>query len=230
MTRIIRAFLGLLLTTPMVGCAVFSVADVAVLALGAPWPNQNRSVKLSGYSLEPNSEQNATELLLAAIPSDEGNVYFTGRVEWTGLSTIRQSVLTVSQSMVAITDFNFLFLWWSEAHERYEVLIRLPITDIYSVELWTPGFATNIRLCHENDEITLGDELLIIDRNTTLRVLKSSGFIDADKTKELFLLLDSQLIAKPQPQDISGPCDEVSVPSEEAPLGFGNCDPAVEEC
>jgi hypothetical protein len=110
------------------------------------------------------------------------------------------------------------------------VLIRLPITDIYSVELWTPGFATNIRLCHENDEITLGDELLIIDRNTTLRVLKSSGFIDADKTKELFLLLDSQLIAKPQPQDISGPCDEVSVPSEEAPLGFGNCDPAVEEC
>jgi hypothetical protein len=220
MTRFIRAFLGLLLTTPLLGCALFSVADVAVLALGAPWPDQKRSVKLSGYSLKPNSEQNAAELLLAAVPPEEGNVYFTGRVEWTGLSTIKQSVLSVDQSMAAITDFNILFLWWSEAHERYEVLIRLPIKDIYSVELWTPGLATNIRLCYEKDEITLGDEALTIDRKTTLRVVKPSGFIDADKTKEVFSLLDSQLFAKPQPQDLPGPCDEVSVNSEELPLGF----------
>jgi hypothetical protein len=129
--------------------------------------------------------------------------------------------------MIAITDLNFLFLWWSEAHGRYDVLIRLPITNIYSIEIRrTHG----IRLCHEKDEITFRDEALSIDRKTTLKVLKSSAFVDADKTKELFLLLDSQLFVKPQPQDIPGPCDEVSVPSEEARPGFGNCDPAVEEC
>jgi hypothetical protein len=79
----------------------------------------------------------------------------------TGLSNIQQSVLTVNQSMSAITDSNIHFPWRSEANERFEVLLRLPFADIYSVELWNPGFARNTRICERKDEITLRDQALI---------------------------------------------------------------------
>lgn len=225
-----RSFLGLLLSIPLVGCGLVSVVDVAVLALGAPGVKPEQSVKLSGYSLSPGSEQNATELLLAAVPPEEGSVHFTGRVEWTGLSNMKQSVLSVNQSMSAITDFSFLFLWWSETNERYEVLIRLPFADIYSVELWTPGFATNIRICFEKDEIAFGDEAFAVDRKTTLRVLKSSGFIDEEKTRKAYTLLEKLLVAEQKPEKTQDPCNERSVPAEETPPEFEDCDPADEQC
>ena len=214
-----------MLTTPLAGCAVMSAAEVAVLILSVPGPAETGTVKLSGYSLGPVSSQEVTDLLLEAIPPDEGNVHFTGQIEWTGLSRLKQSFGELYQSMSAITDFNILFLWWSEANERYEVLMRLPFAEIYSIELWTPGFGTNIRFCLEKDEIPVGDEILGIDRRTTFRVMKPGVFTDAEKTEEIFKLLDSKVIKKTESQGQPNPCD-----AEEASTGFGQCDPAVEEC
>jgi len=132
--------------------------------------------------------------------------------------------------MGAITDFNMLVLWWSESNEQYEVLIRLPFTDIYSIELWTPGFGTAIRFCLARDEIPAGDKILDIDRKSTLRIMKPGVFIDAEKTEEVFVLLDTQFIRKTASQGQPNPCDEVPAPGEVSPIGFDNCDPAVEEC
>jgi hypothetical protein len=231
MYQFCRCFLGLLLTISMVGCGLISVADVAILALSAPVSIQKKSVKLSGYSLRSVPSEQETELLTEAIPPEDGKIHFTGRVEWTGLSSLKQSVLTVNQSVAAITDFNILFLWWSEASERYEVLIRLPFTEVYSIELWTPGFGTNIRFCHEKDEIPLGDQVLLIDRKTTLRVLTpGGGFVDAEKTREIFTLLDTQFIGESESQGQRNLCDEVPVSGEELPKGFGSCDPAAGDC
>jgi hypothetical protein len=230
MHQIYRCFLSLLLTTQLVGCAVISAAEVAVLVLSLPVPAKTGMVKLAGYSLGPVSSQEATDLLMEAIPPDEGTVYFTGRVEWTGLSRLKQSVGELYQSMGAITDFNILLLWWSESNERYEVLIRLPFAEIYSIELWTPGFGTAIRFCLETDEIPVGDEVLGIERRSTLRVMKRGVFIDAEKTEEIFKLLDSKLKTKTKSQGQPNPCDEVPVSGEEWPKGFGNCDPANEDC
>ena len=207
-----------------------SASDLAVLVLAMPGPVQTERVDLSGYSLGPVPSEEVTESILEAIPSEEGNVHFIGRIEWSGLSSVKQSVLTGSQSMAAITDLSIMFLWWSEVSERYEVLIRLAFTDIYSIQLWTPGFGTNIRFCHETDEIPLGDQFLTIERKTTLRVLKTSGFVDAEKTREVFLLLDNQLITRSESPSLQGPCDGAAVSGGESPRGFGNCDPALEEC
>jgi len=225
-------FVGLLLTFLLNGCGLVSVMDVAVLALSAPVPGSKKTANLpEGFSLKPSLPEDSTDLLLAAIPPEQGNVYFTGRVEWTGLSNLKQSVLAVNQSMSAITDFNILFLWWSEVHERYEVLIRLPFEDIYSVELWTPGFGTNIRFCHEEDEIQFADQSLPIDQKTVLRILKPNGwFIDAERTREVFTLLEGRIAKNTESQDLPSPCDQVVLLDEKAPKGFGNCDPAIEEC
>ena len=230
MHRLCRCFLVILPVALLAGCAVISVADVAVLALSFPGPVPEGTVKLSGYSLGPMSSEETTELLLEAIPPDEGTIHFTGRVEWTGLSKLNQSFGELHQAMSAITDFNILLLWWSESNEQYEVLIRLPFTDIYSIELWTPGFGAAIRFCLAKDEISVGDKILDIDRKSTLRVMKPSLFIDAEKTEELFVLLDTQFIRKTATQGQPNPCDVVPADSEDSPVGFGNCDPAVEEC
>lgn len=224
-------FVGLLLTFLLTGCGLVSVADVAVLALSAPVPGSKKTANLpEGFKLKPSLPEDSTDLLLAAIPPELGNIHFTGRVEWTGLSNLKQSVLSVNQSMSAITDFNILFLWWSEVHERYEVLIRLPLEDIYSVELWTPGFGTNIRLCHEKDEVQFADQSLPIDQKTVLRILKQNGFIDAERTREVFSLLEGRFAKMTESQDLPGPCDQLVFSDEEAPKGFGNCDPSIEEC
>jgi hypothetical protein len=223
MRQICRYFLGLLLTASVAGCAVMSAADVAVLVMTLPVPVQTGTVKLSGYSLKPASSEDATELILEAIPPDEGNVHFTGRVEWTGLRRLKQPVGALNQSMGAITDSNILFLWWNKAIERYEILIRLPFTEIYSIELWTPGFGTAIRFCHEMDEIPVGGEVLKIDRQSTLRIMKPGVFIDAEKTREVFVLLDTQLGKKTESPGLPDPCDESPASNEEHP-GFGESD------
>jgi len=224
-------FVGLLLTFLLNGCGVVSVVDVAVLALSAPVPGSKKTANLpEGFTLKPSVPEDSTDLLLAAIPPELGNVYFTGRVEWTGLSNLKQSVLAVNQSMSAITDFNILFLWWSEVNKRYEVLIRLPFEDIYSVELWTQGFGANIRFCHEKDEIPFADQSLLIDQKTILRIIKPNGFVDAERTREVFSLLEGRFAKNTESQDLPSPCDQVVFSGEEAPKGFGNCDPATEEC
>lgn len=221
----------LLLTFLLSGCSVISMVDVAVLTLAAPVPGSKKTTNLpEGFSLKPSSPEDPTNLLLAAIPPELGNVYFAGRVEWTGLSSLKQSVLAVNQSMGAITDLSILFLWWSESHERYEVLIRLPFDDIYSVELWTPGFGTNIRFCHEKGEIPFAEGALSIDPKTTLRILKPSGFVDADRTREVFSLLEQQFAEKTKSQGLQNPCDREVFSDEDTPTGFGNCDPVIEEC
>lgn len=231
MRKLHTKVVGLLLTVFLNGCGVISIIDVGVLALLAPVPGSKKTAELpEGFSLESSLPENSTDLLLAAIPPESGNVHFTGRVEWTGLSRLKQSFLTVNQSMSVITDSNILFLWWSDVRERYEVLLRLPLEDIYSIELWTPGLGTNIRFCHKTDEIPFGDEALLIDRKTTLRILTPTGFVDADRTREVFLLLDGQFVHKPDSQAVTGPCGQAIIPGEEPSIGFGNCDPSVEEC
>jgi len=67
---------------------------------------------------------------------------------------------------------------------------RLHYTETDKAVMWTLGFATNVRLCHEQDEVPVGDEVLAIDRKTTLRILSSGGFVDADETRAVYSLFD----------------------------------------
>jgi len=197
--------------------------DTAFLILSLPGPDGTGKVDLSGYSLGPISSDGAQELILSAVPAIEGEVYFTGRAQWTGLENVKQPRGHLIQSIVAITDFQILFIWWRESDERYKILIRLPYSDINSVGLNTAGLGAVIWFCHEDDVVLIGDKVISIDRKTRFNFLKSGIFGDTEKTKEAFLLLDKRVIPKEGLEHLPSPCEDVVVPGTEH-HGFGEDD------
>ena len=178
---------------------------------------------MSGYSLGPISSDGAQELILSAVPAIEGEVYFNGRAQWTGLENVKQPSGHLIQSIVAITDFQILFIWWRESDERYKILIRLPYSDINSVGLNTGGLGAVIWFCHEDDVVLIGDKVISIDRKTRFNFLKSGIFGDTEKTKEAFLLLDKRVMPKEGLEHLPSPCEDVVVPGTEH-HGFGEDD------
>jgi len=215
--------LSVLLIGPLAGCFPFSAMDAAFLILSLPVPDETGKVDMSGYSLGPISSDGAQELILSAVPAIEGEVYFTGRAQWTGLENVKQPSGHLIQSIVAITDFQILFIWWRESDERYKILIRLPYSDINSVGLNTGGLGAVIWFCHEDDVVLIGDKVISIDRKTRFNFLKSGIFGDTEKTKEAFLLLDKRVMPKEGLEHLPSPCEDVVVPGTEH-HGFGEDD------
>ena len=197
--------------------------DAAFLILSLPVPDETGKVDLSGYSLGPISSDGAQELILSAVPAIEGEVYFTGRAQWTGLENIKQPSSHLIQSIVAITDFQILFIWWRELDERYEILIRLPYSEIYSVDLKTPGLGALIKFCHEDEEIRIGDQNITIDQETNFNFLRSSIFGDAEKTKKAFVFLDKKITPKESLKHLPSPCED-DLESDTEHQGFAEDD------
>ena len=221
--RLMRKFrwfcLSALLIGPLSGCFPLSAMDVLIstapLILSLPAPGATEKVDLSGYSLGPISSDEAQELILSAVPAIEGEVYFTGRAEWSGLKDIKQPTSQLNQSIVAITDFQILFIWWRESDERYKILIRLPYSDIYSVNL-NSFIGAMVWFCHESNEVLIDDQVIFIDRKTNFNFTKKSGlFGDAEKTKEAFQLLNKKVMPKEGSEHLPSPCEEVVLPDGE---------------
>ena len=216
MTKFYLLITHVILVLSLTGCGA---ATVAMLVLSLPLGGiaHERLVEIPGYSLGPVSSDEFPALLHNAIPASAGVVYFTGRAQWTGLENVNQPSNSVVQSVAAITDFQVLFLWWSEQDERYEILIRLPYSEIYSLDLKTPGIGALIRVCHEDKEIMIGDQKLSIDQETNFNFLKSGFTGDAEKTKKAFVFLDKKIITK---EVLPSPCEEELKSDTEHP-GFG---------
>jgi len=209
--------LGALFFGPLSGC--IPVVDVVLLVAVLPGANEMEKVDLSDYSLGPISSDGAQELVLGAVPAIEEEVYFTGRAQWSGLRNIKQPTSQTSQSIVAFTDFEILFIWWREPDEQYLILMRLPYSDIYSVDLRTPFLGTFITLCLEGNEVLIADQVISIDRKTNFNFINSSR-VDAEKTKAAFQLLNKKVIPKEELENLPSACEEedVVVP------GFGEAD------
>lgn len=191
--------------------------DVALVVLSAPVPGPKNTAELpEGYTLAPLLPEHSTNLLLEAIPNNEGTIHYTGRVTWTGLKHLDSLKQPKLRSTIAITDFHLLFFWWNEQSERYEALIRLPYTEVYLEGLQDFGPLTSIKLCHEKPELMFDDQELTIDRETQLGVLNSANIRDKEKTKEVFTLLESLINQDEELGKPLSPCDE-----EIDPAGFG---------
>jgi len=197
--------------------------DAAFIVLSLPMPNDAGKIDLPGYSLGPVSSDGVQELVLNAIPASDGNVYFTGRGQWTGLENVNQPSSRMIQSIVGISDSQILFLWWREPDGPYETLIRLPYSEIYSVDLSTFGLGAVIKFCHEDNEILIGDQIISIDHETRFNFLKSGFFGDAEKTKEAFVFLENKIILKEGLEHLPSPCEDV-VESDAEDQGFGEDD------
>ena len=221
MTKFYFFILNVIFVLFLAGCGVATVTMLVLSLPGGTAPTQQ--VEFPGYTLGPISSDEFPALLHNAIPASEGDVYFTGRAQWTGLENVNQPSNQLIQSIVAITEFQILFLWWREQDERYEILILLPYSEIYSVDLKTPGFGALIKFCHEDNEILIGDQIISIDHETRFNFLKSGFFGDAEKTKEAFVFLENKIILKEGLEHLPSPCEDV-VESDAEDQGFGEDD------
>ena len=204
MTKFYLLIINVIFVLSLAGCGAASVALLVLsLPVGVTHPQQ---VEIPGYTLGPVSSDEFPALLHNAIPASEGDIYFTGRAQWTGLENVNQPSGKLIQSIVAITDFQILFLWWREQDERYEILILLPYSEIYSVDLKTPGFGALIKFCHKDDEIRIGDQNINIDQETSLNFL-GDIFGDAEKTKKVFVFLDKKITRKEGLEHLQSPCE-----------------------
>jgi hypothetical protein len=169
--------------------------------LGIP----DQPVKMPDYSLGPVSSVEFPDLLNDAIPVNEGEVHVFGKVHWTGFRDNRNypAVPRYIRAVAAITDTDILLLQWYEPEKRYEVVKRLPFTEILYVSKL--GSAA-IYLYFADRELSLGGTNYVIFGDTPfktfLQFTKPSGFsVDQEKTEAAFLILKEniELYEKPRP-------------------------------
>jgi len=212
-------FLGALLLVPLAGCVLFSAMDAVFLISALPAPVGESKVDLDGYVIGPTSSDEFQALLSNAIPAVEGKSLINGRAEWTALTNVKQPAHSVYQSVTVLTDFQMLFLWWHESREKYEILIRLPYSDVHSIEFKTPGLGTFIEICHKHTEIPIGDQTISIDRITRFSFLKSI-IVDREKTEQAFAILGQKIIPSVEMEQSPNPC-EGDPESDSEIIGFG---------
>ena len=212
--------LSVLLLAPLAGCYLFSAMDAVLLISALPAPDGERKVDLDGYVIGPTSSDEFQALLSNAIPAVEGKSLINGPAEWTGLTNVKQHAHSVYQSVTVLTDFQMLFLWWHESREKYEILIRLPYSDVHSIELKTPGLGTFIEICHKHTEIPIGDQTILINRITRFSFLKSRMFVSREKTEQAFAILGQKIIPSDELEQSPNPCGG-DPESDSEIIGFG---------
>ncbi len=220
MTRLGSFVLIAALLTPLAGCFPLSAVDVGLLVLSMPAGTGSGSVSLKGYTLGPVSSPEFPDLLRQAIPAGEGEVYITGRAQWTGLMKVRQPGFYAWQTVAATTDSALLFLWWHKDEERYKIMLRLPYADIESVTLEGTGRRTEIRLCHGVEEYAVGDQTLDINRLTRLQFMTAGGSWDFEMTESAFEILNEKIIHKEGLGSTPDACEEAEK-SDAENIGFG---------
>lgn len=211
--------LSVLLLLPLAGCWAVSAWQVAFTVMSLPAPDQEGKVKLEGYSIGPTDEEGFDQLVANAIPPPEGIPEMIGRAQWSGLYNVRQRKHI--QSVAAITDQQILFLWWHEVRERYEILIRVPWSEFHSIERDDSGVGTVLRFCLRNSDVPVGDQTIAIQHSTWFNYLKSGAFVDREKTRRAFEILNRHVT--PDPGQLPDPCQE-SPESDPEAAGFGEDD------
>jgi hypothetical protein len=200
--------LGLLTAGILAGCSVHGIALLSAVFPPFPVPGSEKTTEFpEGYSLGPNAPGDLSESILEAISSDEGSVYFAGRVFWTGMERFETKYKPHNAAIAAITDLHILFMWWSETDHSYKALIKIPHEEVYTVDLRTFGIRTSIKLCRENHPIFLDEESIFFGNETQIYVLTSTNSRDNEKTEEVFWLLDKLINQGRETSQPRSPCD-----------------------
>lgn len=213
--------LNVVLLVSLAGCFPLSALDVGLLVLSMPGGVGTGKTNLTGYTIGPVSSENFPDLLLKAIPDSEGEVNLFGRVQWTGLTNIKQSRFSILQTVAAFTNTDILSLWWYEEDEQYRILLRLPYSDIQSVSFEKSGFGATMKLCHNVGELLLEDQKYSIGQSTRLNFLNQNGMLeDAIKTEEAFGFLEDKIKPQEGLNSTPKPCEGDQQPAVEY-QGFG---------
>jgi len=216
MPRFYLLFLKVALLVSLTGCFPFSAMDVGFLVLSLPAGAGTGETDLTGYTIGPVSSEDFSDLLLNAIPASEGEVNLFGRVQWTGLTHIRQSRSSLLQTVAAFTNTDILSLWWYEEDQQYRILMRLPYSEIQSVSFEQYGFGATIKLCHEVGELLLEDQKYSIGQATRLNFLNQNGMLgDTIKTEAAFEFLEDKIKPQEGLNNTPKPCEGGQEPTIE---------------
>lgn len=208
--------LKVVLLASLTGCFPLSAMDITLLVLSVPGGVGSGQTDLTGYTIGPVSSEEFPELLLKAIPASEGEVNLFGRVQWTGLTNIKQSRFSHLQTVAAFTNTDILSLWWYEDDGQYRILLRLPYSEIQSVSFEKSGFGATIKLCHEVGELLLEDQQHSIGQATRLNFLNQNGMLgDTIKTEEAFEFLEGQIKPREGLNNTPEPCEGDQEPTNE---------------
>jgi hypothetical protein len=183
----------------LVGCVPLPIAGwVPVGGAGL------KTLDLPDYSRGPVSSEQFPDLVRKAIPPGEGTMHVFGSAEL----ILREGNRGVIVSAVAsLSDTAILVLMWHEPDEQYEMVARVPYSDILSVSTNSWGLGRTIYLCLATSQLVLGDETHEIDQQASLSFIKDSGvFQDVEKSETGLLLLQEKITP------IDGACDEPDEP------------------
>ena len=218
----------LLLISSLAGCSAVDALQVGVIVLSLPIPNTTEQVqvglRLKGYTLGPVSSPDLPELVENSVPASEGDVLVAGHASWSGLSKVSQPGYRAQQTVAAMTETKFLFLWWNEEEESYEILMHLPYEDIRWIALFKPESGNTIKLCLEIEELTVGEETIAVDDLTQLSFMKSYSSRDQEMTRQAYVLLEERISHEEDLDPSSMPCGIAYEPDSEH-VGFGQEDP-----
>lgn len=186
--------LCLVLLGVLSGCAILDVSLLILSSIpslpnagGAAAPQQ---IEISGYTLGPISSDEFPALLHKAIPASEGEVRFSGKVQWLGLQNGERYYATV---VAAITDTDILLLMWHEPENQYTIVTRLPFSEILSISARTYGSRT-VYLYFDDKEVSLGDQSYKVEGKTTFDFIKPSGSRTIrEKNEAVFLFLQDKI-------------------------------------
>ena len=216
--------LQLLLISSLAGCTAVSALQVGVIVLSLPYPAITDKVRLKGYTLGPVSSPDLPELVENSVPANEGGVLLAGHASWSGLSMVGQPGYRTQQTVAAMTETKFLFLWWNEEEESYEILMRLPYEDIRWIALFKPESGKTIKLCLEIEELAVGEETIAVDDLTQLSFMNSYVSRDQEMTRQAYVLLEERISHEEDLDTSSMPCG-ISYEPDSEHVGFGQEDP-----
>jgi hypothetical protein len=145
------------------------------------------TLELPGYSLGPVSSEELPDLIVRAIPPGEGTAHLSGRVE---LSLQLDSHFYLLAAVASLTDTDILLLQWHDPEGHYEILGRLPYSDVLSLSKNAVGFGRTLYLCVATTEFAWGEQTYAMDQRASMSFIRPAGsFHDADRTEAALELL-----------------------------------------
>jgi hypothetical protein len=166
---------------------------IALPLPGAGWAvaplllSGSATVELPGYSLGPVSSERFPELIMAAIPPSEGTVHLYGASELLVQLDNRPHDLS---AVASLTDTHMLFLKWHDQAEQYEIVSRLPYSEIQALSTNSWGLGRIAYLCLATSAFGWGDQTYAIDQRASMSFIEASGYHqDVEKTQAAIDLL-----------------------------------------
>jgi hypothetical protein len=181
MTKIGAHLAGIFLTVVLTACYV-------------PTPQK---MGIPDYSIGPISSDEFPGLVSDAIPSNEGEIHVFGKASWHGFydgSKTLHFTEPYFYGVAALTDETIFMLMWDERERRYEIIERVPYSNIKFQPRGKRWSAASITILMDESAITVGEQSYTSFKKTYLSFVLPSGIrVDREKNTQANLLFEEKV-------------------------------------